>query len=194
VIQSAAGRRVQYKLYRRTFAKLSVLTGASVLVLPACGSDDSVASAGSVTLTRDERELLERFAEVYLPTDGTTLKPRAEVPVIDNIEHALSLMDTPTVDQVRIGLKLFNYGSILIGLHFARFVGLSRENRLAYIGRWEDGIEMQRGISTVLKKLVCYGYWKDVEAGRAIGYRGPVSDPAGVVRLGNAPMPKATNG
>jgi len=189
VIQSAAGRRVKYKLYRRTFTKLSVLSGASVLVLPACASDDSVAPTGSVTLTSDERELLERFADVYLPTDGTSLKPRGEVPVVDNIEHALSLMDAPTRDQVRIGLKLFNYGSILIGLHFVRFVGLSRENRLAYIRRWEDGIEMQRGISTVLKKLVCYGYWKDVEAGRAIGYQGPVSEPAGVVSLGNAPMP-----
>jgi hypothetical protein len=98
------------------------------------------------------------------------------------------------VQQVRVGLKLFNYGSILIGLHFARFVSLSWENRLAYIRRWEDGIEMQRGISTVLKKLVCYGYWKDIEAGRAIGYQGPVSEAAGVASLGNAPMPQATNG
>ena len=78
-----------YKLYRRTFTKLSVLSGAGLLVLPAC--DDAAVPSGSVTLTPDERELLERFAEVYLPTDGTSLKPRAEVPVVDNIEHALSL-------------------------------------------------------------------------------------------------------
>jgi len=183
---------MQYKLYRRTFTKLSVLTGASVLVLPAC-SDGSVAPAGSVTLTADERELLERFAEVFLPTDGSSLKPRSEVPVIDNIEHAFTLMDAPTLEQVRIGLKLFNYGSVLIGLHFARFVHLSAENRLAYLRRWENGVEIQRGISTVLKKLVCYGYWKDIEAARAIGYQGPVSEAGGVANLGNAPMPQATN-
>ena len=99
-------------------------------------------------------------------------------------------MDAPTLEQVRIGLKLFNYGSVLIGLHFARFVHLSVEQRLAYIRRWEDGIEIQRGISTVLKKLVCYGYWKDIEAGRAIGYQGPVSEAGGIPSLGNAPMPK----
>ena len=184
---------MQYKLYRRTFTKLSVLTGASVLALPAC-NDESVAPAGAVGFTDDERELLERFAEVYLPTDGTSLKPRATVPVVDNIEHAFSLMDAPTLNQVRIGLKLFNYGSVLIGLHFARFVSLSAEKRLAYIQRWEHGIEIQRGISTVLKKLVCYGYWKDIEAGRAIGYQGPVSEARGVASLGNAPMPQATNG
>jgi hypothetical protein len=99
-------------------------------------------------------------------------------------------MDAPTLEQVRIGLKLFNYGSILIGLHFTRFVHLSAEQRLGYIRRWEEGIEMQRGISTVLKKLVCYAYWKDIEAGRAIGYQGPVSEAAGIPSLGNAPMPK----
>lgn len=178
-----------YRLYRRTFTKLSVLAGASVLVLPAC-SDDSAAPSGTVTLTADERELMERFAEVYLPTEGTSLKPRSDVPVVDNSEHALSLMDAPTRKQVRLGLKLFNLGSILIGLHFTRFVHLSAEQRLGYIRRWEEGIEMQRGISTVLKKLVCYAYWKDIEAGRAIGYQGPVSEAAGIPSLGNAPMPK----
>jgi hypothetical protein len=95
---------------------------------------------------------------------------------------------------VRIGLKLFNYGSVLIGFHFARFVSLSEEQRLAYIRRWEDGIEMQRGISTVLKKLVCWGYWQDIEAGRAIGYQGPVSENGDIPSLGNAPMPQTTTG
>ena len=178
-----------YKLYRRTFTKLSILSGASVLVLPGC-SDDAVRPSRSVTLTADERELLERFAEVYVPTEGTSLKPRSEVPVVDNIEHAFALMDAPTLEQVRIGLKLFNYGAILIGLHFARFVHLSVEQRLAYIRRWEEGMEIQRGISTVIKKLVCYGYWKDIEAGRAIGYQGPVSEAGGIPSIGNAPMPR----
>lgn len=193
MIGSGRDLTIRTKLYRRTFNKLTLLTGASVLVLPAC-SDDAVTASNGVTLTSDERNLLERFAEVFLPTDGTSLKPRSEVPVVDNIEHAFTLMDAPTLEQVRIGLKLFDYGSVLIGLHFARFVNLSAERRLAYIKRWEQGIEMQRGISTLLKKLVCYGYWKDIEAGRAIGYQGPVSEAGGIASLGNAPMPRATNG
>lgn len=165
-----------------------MLTGASALVLPGC-SDESVITAGSAKLSAEERDLLERFAEVYLPTEGTSLKPRSEVPVVDNIEHAFSLMDGPTLEQVRLGLKLFNLGSVLIGLHFARFVHLSEEHRLAYLKKWEEGVEVQRGISTLLKKLVCYGYWKDIEAGRAIGYQGPISEASGIVSLGNAPMP-----
>jgi hypothetical protein len=180
---------MRYKLYRRTFTKLSVLSGAGILVLPAC-TDAPTVPSGSVMLTADERELMERFAEVFLPTEGTSLKPRSEVPIVDNIEHAFSLMEAPMLEEVRIGLKLFNYGSILIGLHFACFVHLSAEQRLGYIWRWERGIEMQRGIVTVLKKLMCYGYWQDIEAGRAIGYRGPVSVAGGVPSLGNAPMPQ----
>jgi hypothetical protein len=181
---------VKYKLYRRTFTKLSVLSGASLLVLPAC-SDAPTVLQGSVALTPDERELLERFAEVYVPTEGSSLKPLSEVPVVDHIEHAFALMEAEMLEQVRIGLKLFNYGSILIGLHFARFVHLSAEQRLDYIERWEEGMEIQRGISTVIKKLMCYGYWQDVEAGRAIGYQGPVSAAGRIPSLGNAPMPRA---
>ena len=98
-------------------------------------------------------------------------------------------MDAPVLDQVRIGLKLYNYGSILIGLHFAKFVHLSAEQRLDYIRRWEKGIEMQRGISTVMKTLISYAYWKDIDAARAIGYQGPVSVAGGIPNLGNAPMP-----
>lgn len=179
------------RLSRRTFTKLGVATGASVLVLPSC-SGAPPTPQGDVTLSADERELLERFAEVYLPTEGTSLKPRSDVPVVDHIEHAFNLMDEPTLEQVRIGLKLFNYGSIVIGLHLARFVALSAEQRLDYIRRWEDGIVIQRGIVGALKKLICWGYWQDIEAARAIGYQGPVSEAAGTVSLGNAPLPQAS--
>lgn len=176
------------RLYRRTFTKLGILTGASIVVLPSCSQAPSTAGT-TVSLTRDERELMNRFAEVYLPTEGTSLKPRSEVPVLDHIEHAFGLMDEATLEQVRVGLKLFDYGSVLIGLHFARFVSLSADRRLEYIRRWENGIAMQRGIVGVLKKLICLGYWQDIEAGRAIGYQGPVSEAAGTPSLGNAPMP-----
>jgi hypothetical protein len=177
------------RLDRRTFTKLGVLTGASALVLPACG-DEAPSSAAPVELDGSERALLARFSEAYLQTDGTSLKPLASVPVLDNIEHAFSLMAPPILEQVRMGLKLFDYGAIFIGLHFRRFSKLSIEHRLDYIRRWEDGAEIQRGISTMLKKLVCYGYWKDIEAGRAIGYPGPVSVAGGIPSLGNAPMPE----
>jgi hypothetical protein len=181
---------VKYNLSRRAFTKLGVLSSASLVLLPACDGERAGASE-AVALSADERELLERFAEVYIPTEGTSLKPLSEVPVVDNIEHAFSLMDAPTLEQVRIGLKLFNYGAIVIGLHFARFVKLSVEQRSDYIRQWEEGVEIQRGISTVIKKLMCYGYWKDIAAGRAIGYQGPVSEAGGILSLGNAPMPQA---
>jgi hypothetical protein len=178
---------VKHKLYRRTFAKLSLLSGGALLV-PSIGTA-SVAAVSAVTLTAEERKLIETFAEAMLPTEGTALKPRSEVPIADNVARAFSLMDEPILEQVRIGLKLFDVGAIVIGFHFTRFVNLSVEKRLEYIDRWEDGIAMQRGIVDLLKKLTYLGYWQDIEAGRAIGYRGPVSVEGGVPNLGNAPMP-----
>lgn len=182
---------MKHRFYRRTFVKLSALSGLGALVLPSCG-DAALTPGDSAELTAEERELMERFAEVFLPTDGTSLKPRSEIPVVDNIEHAFSLIDEPTLEQIRIGLKLFNYGSILIGFHFARFVHLSADERLDYILRWEQGIGMQRGVVGVLKKLMYFGYWQDIEAGRAIGYQGPVSVASGLPSLGNAPMPSGS--
>jgi choline dehydrogenase-like flavoprotein len=82
-------------------------------VLPAC-SDDAVTASNGVTLTSDERNLLERFAEVFLPTDGTSLKPRSAVPVVDNIEHAFTLMDAPTLEHVRIGLNFACHPSLAV--------------------------------------------------------------------------------
>lgn len=178
---------MKQKLYRRTFTKLSVLSGGA-WVLPI--GTAFAAAVGSVTLTSEERELLERFAEVMLPTEGTPLKPRSDVPVVDNVAHALALLDEPMLEQVRIGFKLFDYGAIFVGFHFTRFVNLSVERRVAYIHRWEKGIEIQRGIVDLLKKLTYLGYWKDIEAARAIGYRGPVSVEGGIPNLGNAPMPQ----
>lgn len=96
-----------------------MLTGASALALPAC-SHDAPNPGDAVVLTTEERERLQRFAEAYVPTAGTSLKPLSEVPVVDNIGHAFSLMDADVLEQVRIGLKLFDYGSVVIGLHLAQ--------------------------------------------------------------------------
>lgn len=178
---------MKHKLYRRTFTKLSLLSGGA-WVLPI--GTVSAAAVGTVALTDDERTLLQRFAEAMLPTEGTSLKPRTEVPIVDNIARALSLLEEPVLEQVRVGLKLFDYGAILVGFHFKRFVNLSVEQRTNYIHRWEGGIATQRGIVDLLKKLTCLGYWKDLEAARAIGYLGPVSVAGGVPNLGNAPMPQ----
>lgn len=174
-------------MYRRTFTKLSVLSGASLLFVPAC---DRSSRASAPILSAEERELFDRLAEAYLPTEGRPLKPLAEVPITDNIDRILGSLDAPTLDEVHLGLKLFDYGAIFIGLHFKRFVNLDIPQRLDYLRRWIDGAETQRAIAGLVRKLVCAGYWQDIEAARAIGYQGPVSVAAKLPSLGNAPMPQ----
>ena len=181
------GSQVKHKLHRRTFTKLGILAGGAV-VLPSW-SVVAAAGAKSVDLTREERDLFNRFAEAMLPTDGTSLKPLSDVPVADNIARALALLDEPVLEQVRVGLKLFDYGAVVIGFHFARFSSLPVRQRVDYIHRWEDGVATQRGIVDLLKKLTYLGYWQDLEACRRIDYLGPVSVAGGIPSLGNAPMP-----
>jgi hypothetical protein len=176
-------------VYRRSFTKLSMLSGAAALILPAC---DASRPGSTSVLSAEERELFDRFAEAYMPTEGTALKPLSAVPVTDNIDRILGTLDEATLDEVHLGLKLFNYGSVVIGWHFARFVHLEIPERLDYLRRWLDGAEMQRAIASLIRKLVCVGYWQDIEAARAIGYHGPVSVEAKLASLGNAPMPEAS--
>ncbi|MGB5811570.1 MAG: hypothetical protein WBG86_13620 [Polyangiales bacterium] len=176
------------KLHRRTFTKLSLLSGAGALVLPGCESDNAT-PAEAAHLSPGERVLFERFAEVYIPTDGTNLRPLSEVPYLDNIDRVLGHLDAPTLNEVHTGMKLFDYGSILIGFHLSRFANLNPEERAEYINTWESGGETQRAVVGLIKKLVAFGYWQDVEAARRVGYQGPVSDEAKILSLGNAPMP-----
>lgn len=133
--------------------------------------------------------MFERFAEVYIPTEGTNLKPLSEVPYLDNIDRILAFLDAPTLDEFHTGMKLFDYGSIVVGLYFARFANLNQEDRLEYIHRWEGSGETQRAIVGLIEKLVALGYWQDVDAARRVGYQGPVSDEARILKLGNAPTP-----
>ena len=176
------------RLSRRTFNKLSLLAGTSAFVLPAWTRAE-LARVTPLDLTPEEKALFQSFAETLIPTEGTTLRPMSEVPVVDNIARALSLLDDATLDDVRTGLKLFDYGPFVIGFHFKRFSALPNADREDYVRRWEDGVTLQRGVVDLLKKLTFVGYWQDIEASRAVGYRGPVSIEGGIPYLGNAPMP-----
>lgn len=173
---------------RRTFTKLGLLAGTSAWVLPGWSSE-ALAAVHPIDLTLEERALFEAFADSMIPTEGTSLKPLSEVPVVDNIASGLALLDAPTLEEVRTALKLFDYGSFVVGFHFRRFSKLTLDERRSYIRRWEDGVTIQRGIVDLMKKLTVIGYWQDIEAARAVGYRGPVSIEGGVPYLGNAPMP-----
>ncbi len=183
------------KLSRRTFTRLGALSGLGTIALPACtGSDPAnrhasgdLASGG--VLTAEERLVFERFAEVYIPTADTPLKPLSEVGYVEHIDRVVAALDKPTIDDIHAALKLFNLGPFVIGLHLRPFTKLGPNDRLAAIGKWESGFETQRGIVVMIKRLVGVGYLQDVEAARRLGFQGPVSDDAGIVALGNAPMP-----
>lgn len=174
------------KLHRRTFTRLGALAGAGVVLAPGC---KGATPALSARLTGDERVVFEKFAEVYIPTDGTDLKPLSEVPYLDHVDRVLGSLDGPTLEEVHAGLKLFDYGSIVLGLHFKRFIRLTAPQRLAYIQEWEVGTEAQRAVVGLIKKLIAVGYWQDIDAARRVGYQGPVSDEAKILSLGNVPMP-----
>lgn len=52
-------------------------------------------------MSPEERVIVQRFAEAYLPTEGTNLKPLTEVPYLDNIDRRLSSFERMTIESVK---------------------------------------------------------------------------------------------
>jgi hypothetical protein len=140
-------------------------------------------------LSASEYHLFKRAIEVLLPTDGTTLTPVEQIPVIDYIDQLMGLVDPVIREELGIGLTLFDNAAVIVGLHGRRFVDLSTADAVRYFDNWSRGNTVQRTLATVVKKFVYVSYWRDPATWPPIQFDGPVSDRWGIPSLGNTPIP-----
>lgn len=181
-------------LNRRSFlvrgSLMVAIAGSGVLT--ACSGthqDASALSAGKV-LDSDQMAFFHRAVTVMLPTQGTSLTPVEKVPVLQNIDHLLSLMHPDIRSNLTMALNLFEYGGWVMGWHFSRFTRMNTEDSTQYIESWQNGHPMQQGIVSVLKRLVYSSYWRDESTWVPLQFDGPVSDRWGLPSLGEAPLPE----
>lgn len=175
---------------RRAFLKggLMCAIGGSGL-LTGCSSTTSTAAKGFRVLTPDSVAIFSKLIEVALPTQGTRLAPVASIPVLENIDKTLSILDAQIQADLSLAVYLFDYSPTLMGLHFTRFQNLDTAKALDYLEGWQNAGSVQRGIATALKKIVYASYWRDERTWPALEFDGAVSEKWGLKSLGNAPMP-----
>lgn len=178
-------------LFSTTWRRRSLLRGslmlagaASVGLMVGCQPAATNASPAAPTLMR----VLNRLKPVLLP-DLAPLVPVTSVSVDANISKLFALMDPQILKDLDSAASLFEFGSTVLGWHFAKFTSLNDTDAIEYIDRWQNGVNLQRGIVTVFKKLIYASYWRDPSTWVPLGFDGPVAEKWGLPSLGNAPLP-----
>lgn len=176
---------------RRSFLRGSLLLAgaASTGLLTAC---QPAATTATVSTAPMLMRVLTRMQPIVLP-DVAPLVSAKTVAIEKNIVAMLALMDPQILKDIDGAAALFEYGSTVLGWHFASFSSLDESQALEYVERWQNGVGMQRAIVTVFKKMIYASYWRDPSTWSAVGFDGPVAEKWGLPSLGNAPLPADVN-
>ncbi len=181
-------------LTRRDLLKLTLGAGALGLaapLLPGCGPAPN-APTRPVKLSHLsdlEYAVFLKAAPVVLPPAGDGLPDYLQVPVFDNLDRFFAAFPEPVRKQVADGLKLFEYGAIVIGWNFSSFTRLSDEAARDYIIRWRTGNAIQKAVYQLLTRALISCYWQAPVTWKSVGYAGPLYLRETIPSLGNAPLP-----
>ena len=181
-------------LTRRELLKLSLGAGALGLaapLLPGCGppADAPPRPEGLSHLSDLEYAVLERAAPVVLPPPGDGLPDHRQLPVFENLDRFFAAFPAPIRGQVADGIKLFEYGAVVVGWHFRAFTRLSDDDARDYIVRWRTGAAVQKAVYQLLTRALISCYWQCPATWKPVGYRGPLYLRETIQSLGNAPLP-----
>lgn len=200
MVNSADARRAAAPIEpvtRRRFLKGAMIGSAAVVGLAAGGFawlrrsplDGLPRPDHLANLSQGEYHLFNRAISVLLPLQDTNLTPLDQVPVIENINHMISLLPAHLRKDVGTGLALFDNAAVLSGWHGRRFVDLTDADAVAYFDAWSRGGTIQRALASLIKQFVYVSYWREPATWPPVHFDGPVSDDWGIAYLGNAPLP-----
>lgn len=184
------GRRRFLKWALWGTAGAAALAAGSFTLLRRSAVDDLPKPDHIQHLSDSEYHLFNRAIQVLLPLAGSGLTPLEQVPVMENIDHTMGLIDPAVRKDLTAGLSLFDNAAVLVGLHGSRFVDLDDAQAVAYFDAWSEGNMIQKALATVVKKFVYISYWRDPKTWPPVEFDGPVSEKWGVPYLGNAPLPE----
>ncbi len=182
-------------LTRRDVLKLSLaagVVGAAAPLLPGCKPvvDKSGYPHPLETVSDLEFAVLTKAAEVVLPSPEVGLPDHRDLPIVRNVDHQLSVWPASIRAQIGDGLKLFEYGAILVGWHLKPFTRLSPDQARDYLVRWRTGHRLQKAVYGVITRLLLGAYWQEEATWEPVGYGGPAHRRVRVPALGNAPLPE----
>lgn len=184
-------------LSRRRFLKTGLLVAAGGVAvlggtfawLARSPKDAQPKPAGIHALSDREYHLFAAICAAALPGEDNTenLLPWMQVPVLAHIDELIADVPAHARGDVGKALQLFDYAPVLA--HGKRFTDLSVADARAMLVAWNQGGEIKRAVSNLVRKLAYIGYWRESATWAPIDYEGPVMVKWGLQRLGNAPLP-----
>lgn len=172
---------------RRTLLKSCLAVGAGVSTLGVIGCSGP-AKESMPFLSQEDAHVIMHLANNMFPDDDRLLSIH-EVSIAKNVSKLIGMLNESVRSDVIAAIKLFEYGALVLGWHLSRFSKLTGEDAIAYCNQWQNGSELQRGILTVLKKLIYTAYWQDSNTWASVSFDGPVSEKWQLEKLGNTAMP-----
>jgi hypothetical protein len=179
------------KMERRDFLKLGAVASACVAAGMVSSSARAAVPDGITHMSEAEYGIFHRLMEVLLPTEGSTLVPPQDLPVLQTVDGGfLAGMPPHVLNMLKGGVAYFNDAA---KEPFGKsFVELSDQEATAYCDALATSVQdPARGLFTALKFLVITAYWAIPPAWGPTGFDGPVTEKWGVDYAGNAPLPQA---
>lgn len=162
---------------RRGFLRLAGATAglaalARIHALP-------VAAAAGIPDERffDEREseILLRIAERICDTGEPGAPPLAETGTVATLDAFCRRLDPALVADLRLALRLFEWGPFLFDWTFTRFTRMSDAQRDASLRAWRTSrLAIRRQAFFALRNLCLLGFYSQPGTWRRIGYQGPL--------------------
>lgn len=183
-------RRMGRRDFLRFGAAAASLAAVSASGLLAPNIAHAALPPGIKVMNEGELAVFQRLLAVMLPTEGSTLLPPSQVPVMQTLDAALlATMEPHILQGLKGGIGYFNEG--LLARYRKRFTELSDADARSFCDEWANAPEApHRALAMGLKKLVGLAYWANPPTWAPLGYDGPVSRKWGLTPLGNAPMPQ----
>jgi hypothetical protein len=175
-------------LSRRVFLRLAGGTAAfSALARPgAVHAAALTARGGEPVFDAAEREILARICERMVETGEPAAPALRQTRALETIEALCRGLDAGVRRQLRLALRLFEYGPFVFDWTFARFTRMSDAECDASLTAWMTSrLALRRTAFLALRNLALYGYYSQPETWPLVGYAGPLLGRKG----GAAPAP-----
>lgn len=191
--------RAVANLSRRRLLKTGLLVsaagvavlGGTFAFLARSPKDGQPKPAALKALSDREYHLFVAVCAASLPAEGNAegLLPWTQLPLLANIDHLIAGVPAHARGDVGTAFSLLDYSTVLS--HGKRFADLPVADARAVLTDWNQGGDIKRAVSNLMRKLAYVGYWREGATWSAIEFDGPVMQKWGLTKLGNAPLPAA---
>ena len=153
------------KLNRRQFVLLSLLAGASSLLIPT----GALSGEHSPKVT----ELLDMIADALLPGDRFIPYTPSELQISGQIIKGLETLPERMKRELLMAVKVVEVMP-LFELKFKRFSAMSPGEREEYFNSWaQSRLSLKRKIFIAMKSAIGFAYFSHPSVWKYIGYEGP---------------------